>query len=212
MTFKNISLRNEEFWNTITHGIGALLSIPALVLMIYYSSVGGSLTAILSSIAFGLGLIFLYTASTFYHAAKNPRKKLKLRLFDHLCIYLLIAGTYTPVMLVGLKGVMGWTMFGIVWGMVVLGFVFKLSPLRKNKKLSLILYAAMGWMAIVAIKPLIEQLSVAALIYLALGGLAYTVGIYFYANNKIKFNHLIWHLFVMAGSISHFIGVFFYIL
>jgi len=212
MIFKRKYITTEEFWNTVTHGFGAVLSVAALVLLLIYSVVSGSAIAVFSSLAFGLGLVLLYSASTVYHAVTDPKKKKILQKFDHLCIYLLIAGTYTPVMLLGLKGVWGWTMFGIIWGLVIIGFVFKFSPLRKNEKLSLILYALMGWMAVIAIKPLFENLSTAALVHLGLGGLAYTVGIYFFANHKIKFNHLIWHVFVLAGSIFHFIGVFFYIL
>ncbi|MFA7447734.1 MAG: hemolysin III family protein [Weeksellaceae bacterium] len=212
MMFKTIDFRNEEVWNTITHGIGAVLSVVALVLMVVYSILSGSLTAILSSVIFGFGLISLYTASTLYHAAKNPRRKYILQKVDHLCIYLLIAGTYTPVMLVGLKGSWGWIMFSSIWGLTLLGFVFKFSPLQKNQRLSLILYALMGWFAIFALKPLLESLPNEALLLLGSGGLAYTIGIYFFVNHRIRFNHLIWHLFVLAGSALHFFAIFLYIL
>lgn len=212
MMFKTIDFRNEEVWNTITHGIGAVLSVVALVLMVVYSVMSDSLTAILSSVIFGFGLISLYTASTLYHAAKNPRRKYILQKVDHLCIYLLIAGTYTPVMLVGLKGSWGWIMFSSIWGLTLLGFVFKFSPLQKNQRLSLILYALMGWFAIFALKPLLESLPNEALLLLGSGGLAYTMGIYFFVNHRIQFNHLIWHLFVLAGSTLHFFAIFLYIL
>lgn len=212
MMFKSIDFRNEEVWNTITHGIGAVLSVVALVLMVVYSVMSDSLTAILSSVIFGFGLISLYTASTLYHAAKNPRRKNILQKVDHLCIYLLIAGTYSPVMLIGLKGSWGWIMFSAIWGLTVLGFVFKFSPLQKNQRLSLILYALMGWFAIFALKPLLESLPNEALILLGSGGLTYTMGIYFFVNHRIRFNHLIWHLFVLAGSTIHFFAIFLYIL
>lgn len=212
MMFKSIDFRNEEVWNTITHGIGAVLSVVALVLMVVYSVMSDSLTAILSSVIFGFGLISLYTASTLYHAAKNPRRKNILQKVDHLCIYLLIAGTYSPVMLIGLKGSWGWIMFSAIWGLTVLGFVFKFSPLQKNQRLSLILYALMGWFAIFALKPLLESLPNEALILLGSGGLTYTMGIYFFVNHRIRFNHLIWHLFVLAGSTLHFFAIFLYIL
>ncbi len=212
MIFKQINFKSEEVWNTITHGLGAVLSVTALILMLVYSIVRGSYLEIISSLIFGMALIFLYTASTLYHAASTEKMKTKLRRYDHLCIYLLIAGTYTPVMLVGLKGIWGWVMFVSVWALAVIGFIFKFSKFKYNEKISLSLYAIMGWLAVVAIKPLLENLSFNALIYLGLGGLAYTVGIYFYANHKIKFNHLIWHLFVMAGSAFHFTGIFGYIL
>lgn len=212
MMFKSIDFRNEEVWNTITHGIGAVLSVVAMVLMVVYSVMSDSLTAILSSVIFGFGLISLYTASTLYHAAKNPRRKNILQKVDHLCIYLLIAGTYSPVMLIGLKGSWGWIMFSAIWGLTVLGFVFKFSPLQKNQRLSLILYALMGWFAIFALKPLLESLPNEALILLGSGGLTYTMGIYFFVNHRIRFNHLIWHLFVLAGSTLHFFAIFLYIL
>lgn len=212
MMFKSIDFRNEEVWNTITHGIGAVLSVVAMVLMVVYSVMSDSLTAILSSVIFGFGLISLYTASTLYHAAKNPRRKNILQKVDHLCIYLLIAGTYSPVMLMGLKGSWGWIMFSAIWGLTLLGFVFKFSPLQKNQRLSLILYALMGWFAIFALKPLLESLPNEALLLLGSGGLAYTIGIYFFVNHRIRFNHLIWHLFVLAGSALHFFAIFLYIL
>lgn len=212
MIFKSIDFRHEEVWNTITHGIGVILAVIATVFMLTYSVINGSALEILSSLIFGIGLISLYLASTFYHAARNPRKKYYLNKLDHLCIYLLIAGTYTPIMLVGLKGTWGWAMFISIWALVILGFIFKFSHLRKNEKISLSLYAGMGWLAIIAIKPLWDNLSAEALTYIGLGGLAYTIGIYFFVNDRIKFNHLIWHLFVLAGSAFHFSAVYFYIL
>lgn len=203
--------KDEEFWNTLTHGFGALLSIAALVALIL-AAVKGSLLDVISATVFGASMLLLYTASTFYHAARNPEHKSILQRFDHLCIYLLIAGTYTPILLIGLKGMWGWTIFGIVWGLAALGFVFKLSKLRKYKKASLIFYLLMGWMAIIAVKPLVEQLSTKALIWIALGGVFYTVGTWFFVREKKKYNHTIWHLFVLAGSGSHFLAIFLYIL
>lgn len=209
---KYIRFQNEELWNTLTHGIGTLLAVAALVLMVVYSSLYGGALEIICSIVFGLSLTFQYAASTFYHAATNPRKKYFLKRIDHLCIYLLIAGTYTPVMLIGLQGAWGWAMFAAIWALVILGFVFKFSPLRKSKKLSLSLYALMGWLVVIAVKPMVASLSSEALWYIALGGLAYTIGIVFYANKRIPFNHAIWHLWVLAGSILHFLAIFWYVL
>lgn len=199
----------EEFWNTLTHGIGALLSIPALILMIIYSNTS---LAVITSTVFGLALIILYTASTLYHATRHPKRKEIFHRIDHLAIYLLIAGTYTPISLVGLGGFWGWTLFGIIWGFVVIGFFFKFSSLRYNKKLSLTLYVIMGSISILVAKPLIDNLSPNALIYLLVGILLYSVGIYFYVNRKIKYHHAIWHLFVLGGSTMHFVCVFFFIL
>lgn len=212
MTFKTLDLRNEEFWNALTHGTGAVLALIALVFLVVNASLNGSAIDILSAAVFGTSLVLLYLASTFYHATKNRRKKFHLRKADHLCIYLLIAGTYTPVTLVGMKGAWGWAVFGIIWGLVLLGFIFKFSRLRKSEKLSLSLYALMGWLIIIALKPLVESLTVGALVMMGIGGLFYTVGIFFYVKDKIPYNHAIWHLFVLAGSAFHFFGIYNYIL
>lgn len=212
MPFKNINYRNEEFWNVLTHGLGAVLSFIGLFILIHKASLGSSKMEMICAVIFGLSMVILYSASTIYHAVSNEKRKLIFQKLDHLCIYILIAGTYTPIALLGLKGAWGWSIFGSIWAMAALGFVFKFSPLRKSEKLSLILYAAMGWLIVIAIKPLITNLSSDALLYMGLGGLFYTVGIYFYANEKIPFNHAIWHLFVLAGSAFHYFGILFFVL
>ncbi len=200
--------RQEELLNVLTHGLGAVLSVIALVLLIVYTSLKGNLLNVAVGIVFGLSLVLLYSASTIYHAVvKLSHKKLWKRI-DHLSIYILIAGTYTPVMLVGLKGIWGWTIFSLIWLLVVVGFAFKFSKYRYNEKLSLGLYAIMGWLCIVAIKPIMEHLSTNALLFIALGGICYTVGIYFYAKDHKRYYHPIWHLFVLGGSIFHFFAVF----
>lgn len=204
--------KKEELYNVITHGFGAILSVVALVLMIIYSVISGSSIAIACSLVFGLSLITLYLSSTIYHAVYKLRWKKICQRIDHLSIYILIAGTYTPIALLGLKGVWGWTMFGCAWGLALIGFIFKFSPLRRNEKISLSLYAIMGWMCILAIKPMIENLSTGALTCIILGGLFYTFGIYFYAKDRKPFYHPIWHLFVLGGSVMHFCAVFFFIL
>lgn len=207
-----INYKNEEFWNTLTHGVGTILAIVGLVLMLVYSSIYGGALEIVCSAVFGLSLVFQYAASTFYHATINARKKFYLKKVDHLCIYLLIAGTYTPVLLIGLQGIWGWSMFAAIWALVVLGFVFKFSAWRKSQKISLTLYALMGWLIVIAAKPMLSSLSAEALWYIVLGGLAYTIGIVFYAVKKIPYNHAIWHLFVLAGSLFHFLAIFWYVL
>jgi hemolysin III len=199
----------EEFWNTLTHGVGILLSITALVMMVLSADSG---LAVVSTAIFGVTLVLLYTASTLYHANRDEKRKKVLKRIDHLSIYLLIAGTYTPVCLLGLQGAWGWTIFGLIWGLVLLGFIFKFSSWRDNKKLSLLLYGTMGWLIVIAIKPMLDSLSTDALIYLLLGGLLYTTGIYFYANKGVKYYHAIWHLFVLGGSVMHFLSVFLFIL
>jgi hemolysin III len=199
----------EEFWNTLTHGVGILLSITALVMMVLSADSG---LAVVSTAIFGVTLVLLYTASTLYHANRDEKRKKVLKRIDHLSIYLLIAGTYTPVCLLGLQGAWGWTIFGLIWGLVLLGFIFKFSSWRDNKKLSLLLYGTMGWLIVIAIKPMLDSLSTDALLYLLLGGLLYTTGIYFYANKGVKYYHAIWHLFVLGGSVMHFLSVFLFIL
>lgn len=205
---KNYYYQNEEFWNTFTHAVGVLLSVAALVLLVVYSTDKVSLA---SGLVFGISLIVLYTASTVYHWITHPKWKKIFQKIDHLSIYILIAGTYTPVCLLGIKGAWGWMVFGIAWVLALIGFVFKFSPLQKYEKLSLILYVAMGWMAVIAIKPLIENVDPYALMLILFGGLSYTFGIYFFANERIPFNHSIWHLFVIGGSLLHFFAIFFYV-
>ena len=165
-----------------------------------------------ASLVFGVSLVLLYSASTIYHAVYSLKWKRIFQKIDHLCIYVLIAGTYTPIALLGLKGAWGWSIFGIIWGFAIAGFIFKFSPLRRSEKLSLALYAIMGWLIIIAIKPLIENLAAGALYYLLGGGLCYTIGIYFFAKEKIPYNHTIWHLFVLSGSALHFFGIFLYLI
>ncbi|WP_313600018.1 PAQR family membrane homeostasis protein TrhA [Epilithonimonas vandammei] len=193
-------------------GLGVILPVVALILMIYYSAISGSGIAIASSLVFGISLILLYSASTVYHAVYKLKWKRICQKIDHLSIYLLIAGTYTPIALLGLKGAWGWSMFGVIWGMALIGLIFKFSPLRSNEKISLSLYPLMGWAAIIAIKPMIENLSTSSLTLIILGGLYYTLWIYFYAKDRKPFYHPIWHLFVLGGSIMHFCAVFFFIL
>ena len=193
-------------------GLGVILPVVALILMIYYSAISGSGIAIASSLVFGISLILLYSASTVYHAVYKLKWKKICQRIDHLSIYLLIAGTYTPIALLGLKGAWGWSMFGVIWGMALIGFIFKFSPMRNNEKISLSLYALMGWAAIIAIKPMIENLSTGALTLIIIGGLCYTLGIYFYAKDRKPFYHPIWHLFVLGGSITLFCAVFYFIL
>ena len=204
--------KREEFWNTLTHGLGAVLAVAALVLLVIFSAYNGSAMHLAVSIVFGISLVLLYSASTIYHAVVKLKWKRFFRLIDHLSIYILIAGTYTPFALLGLKGTWGWTIFGLIWAFVIVGFIFKFSPLRRSEKLSLSLYAIMGWLIIIAIKPLLANVPSPALWYLLGGGLCYTFGIYFYAKEKIPYNHAIWHVFVLGGSTLHFLGVFLYLI
>jgi hemolysin III len=204
--------RKEEFYNTITHGIGAVLSVVALGLMLAFSIPTGEKMTIAVSVVFGISLVALYTASTCYHAMTTLRWKRFFKRVDHLCIYILIAGTYTPVALLGLKGAWGWWVFGLIWTLVVAGFFFKFSKLRYSKKLSLSLYLLMGWLIVAAIRPMLDSLSLSMLLFVLAGGACYTFGTFFYARERIPYSHAIWHVFVMGGSAFHFYAIFHYLI
>ncbi|RLD80405.1 MAG: hemolysin D [Bacteroidetes bacterium] len=201
----------EELLNTISHGIGLILSVPALILLIVYANIEGNIWHIVSFSIYGCSLILLYLASTLYHAAKKPELKQKLNIFDHSAIYVLIAGTYTPFALVTLNGFWGWLIFGIVWSIALIGLVLKLFYIGKYRKLSTLAYVLMGWVVIIAIKPLIDNLSTEGLFWLFIGGVFYTVGAILYLIKKLPYNHAIFHVFVLLGSLSHFFSVFYYV-
>jgi hemolysin III len=201
----------EEILNSVTHGAGALISIAGLVLLIVFSSIYGQATHIVSCTIYGTTLVLLYTASTLYHGFQKPNIKHVFKILDHSCIYILIAGTYTPFMLVTVRGALGWTIFGIVWGLTILGIVFKAFFVNRFKIVSTIAYILMGWLVILAIKPLFQALPGGGIFWLVSGGLAYTIGTIFYAWKKLPFNHAIWHLFVLAGSVCHFFAIMFYV-
>lgn len=202
----------EETLNVITHGIGFVLSVVALVILIVYSSKYGTAKHITSFAIFGSSLVVLYAASTLYHYAKNPAIRHKLNILDHSAIYVLIAGTYTPFCLVVLKGWVGWTIFGISWGLALIGIIFKVFYFGKYDRISTIAYVLMGWVIVLAIKPLIDNFSTNGLIWLFCGGLAYTIGAILYSIKGIRFNHAIFHVFVLLGSFCHFMAVFLYVL
>ena len=202
----------EEMTNIISHAIGLILSIVALLLMLIRASESGNTLHIVSAAIFGVSLIALYAASTLYHSAKDPKVRSRLRINDHATIYILIAGTYTPFTLITLNGWVGWTIFGVSWGMAIAGLILKLFFTGKYNVLSTLMYVLMGWIIIFAIKPLINSLSSEGLFWLVAGGVAYTTGAVIYSIKKIKFNHATFHLFVLLGSFCHFISVYFYVL
>jgi hemolysin III len=204
--------RSEEATNIITHAVGFFLGIAALVLMVVRASLHGDAWHIVGASIFGAGLVILYAASTIYHSVRGVKARKVFRVIDHATIYVLIAATYTPFALVTLNGWVGWTIFGIVWGLAVTGIVLKVFFTGRAEVLLTLMYIAMGWMIIFAAKPLVENLSVAGLTWLVAGGVAYTVGAVFYGINKLKFNHAIFHLFVLLGSICHFVTVYSYVL
>jgi hemolysin III len=201
----------EEIFNSITHGTGAVISVAGLILLVVFSSIYGQTTHVVSCTIFGITLVLLYTASTLYHSFRRPELKHIFRIIDHSCIYVLIAGTYTPFMLVTVKGILGWTIFAIVWSLTFLGIIFKVFFIHRFKILSPLAYIAMGWLVILAIKPLFQSLPGEGIAWLVSGGLAYTLGTIFYAWKTLPFNHAIWHMFVLAGSVCHFITVLFYV-
>ena len=202
----------EEKTNIISHAIGLILSVVALLLMLVRANGSGNILYIVSAGIFGLSMIALYSASTLYHSAKDPKVRARLRINDHATIYILIAGTYTPFTLITLNGWVGWTVFGVSWGMAISGVILKLFFTGRFNVLSTLMYVFMGWIVIFAIKPLVNNLSPEGLFWLIAGGVAYTTGAVIYSVEKIKFNHAIFHLLVLLGSFCHFISVYFYVL
>lgn len=202
----------EEIANSITHGIGAALATAALTILVVFAALKGDAWRVVSFAIYGASLVIMYTSSTLYHAFTHKGAKRYFRIMDHSSIFLLIAGTYTPITLLPLRDTdWGWTMFGLIWGMAILGILFKTFFYGKLEKLSVVFYVLMGWLAIIAIKPMIANLPTGLLIWIAIGGLFYTLGIIFYAWTKLPYSHSIWHLFVLGGSISHFFGILLYL-
>lgn len=201
----------EEIANSITSGVGTALSIVGLLVLVFYAAQVGTVWHIVGVSIFGASLILSHLASTLYHAIAPPRAKRVLQVFDHLAIYILIAGTYTPFTLVNLRGAWGWWLLGLVWCLALLGVVIKLTSLDRIKGLSTGFYLAMGWISIMAIKPVIEHVAFGGLMLLLAGGLAYTFGVIFYAWRSMPYNHMIWHLFIIAGGAFHFLAVLFYV-
>lgn len=202
----------EEIWHAITHGFGLLLSVSALTMLLVFASQSGDGAKIASAIVFGISLILMYGASTLYHAILAPKIKAILQQLDHCAIYILIAGTYTPISLLGLKGNIGWWIFGVAWGIAFFGITLKVTYPRRFTRFSLFLYALLGWMVIVVAQPLWESLDGLTLSLLVSGGLVYTIGILFYIWDGLYLNHAIWHFFVLGGSILHFFVVLLLIL
>lgn len=202
----------EEVAHALTHGIGAIASIVGLVFMVVWALQYGDAWHVVSASIYGASLILLYTASTLYHSFPWPRVKAIFQKMDHAAIYFLIAGTYTPFALINLRGAWGWTLLGVVWSIAIIGVVLEISLRQRKKWLSLSLYLGLGWMAVVAIKPMLDNVESGGLWLLLAGGLAYSFGVIFYVWKSLRFHHAIWHLFVLAGSILHFFSIFYYVL
>ncbi|MCF6757777.1 hemolysin III family protein [Pseudomonas balearica] len=201
-----------ERFNAWTHLVGALLACLGAIWLLVLAALDGSPLKIVSVAIYGLSLILLYSISTLYHSLRG-RAKVVMRKLDHLSIYLLIAGSYTPFCLVTLAGAWGWTLFGIVWGLAVIGMLQEIKPRSEARVLSLVIYAVMGWIVLVAVKPLFAALGGAGFAWLLAGGICYTVGIVFFVfDDRFRHWHGIWHIFVMVGSLLHFIAILFYVL
>ena len=203
--------KTEEKLNVISHFIGLVLSIVATILLVLKAIRKDDALYVISFTVFGVSLMTLYTASTIYHASKEPNLRKKLNIFDHAAIFLLIAGSYTPFVLITLKGVVGWWIFGITWFIAISGIILKLFYTGKYDKLSTAMYISMGWIIVFAIKPLLENLAPQGLKWLFAGGVFYTIGAILYSIPKLKYNHAIFHLFVLLGSFSHFMAVYFWV-
>lgn len=203
--------RGEEIAAAVTHGIGTALALAGLALVVSGAARSGSARHVLSTAIYGSTLVFLYLASTLYHAVQQPRAKRVLKILDHVGIYLLIAGTYTPFTLVTLRGAWGWSIFGVIWGLALLGVALEAFWLFRPKWSSALVYVAMGWIIVIAMRPLMANLPGPGLALLFAGGLAYTLGTVFYVWKSVRYMHAVWHAWVLAGSACHFLAVLFYV-
>ncbi len=202
---------NEEIANAVTHGLGLLASLAALPVLVTTAVMRGDDAAgVAGATVFGTALLLLYLASTVYHALPASRAKRAFQLLDHVAIYLLIAGTYTPFTLGALRGAWGWSLFGVVWGLALAGIAFELLAGTRFQRLSTALYLLKGWLVLIAVVPLVERVPAAGLVWLLIGGLLYTVGVWFFVQDHRRYRHAIWHLFVLGGSTCHFFAVLWY--
>ena len=197
----------EEIANSVTHGIGVALAVAGMTVLVVLSVIYGDAWRVVSFIIYGSSLIILYSASTLYHSVQHPKTKKVLRTLDHTSIYVLIAGTYTPFLLIGVRGVLGWTLLAIVWAMAVAGIIWKIFFLGRLEVLATIMYIFMGWIGVIAFRQLLINIPPHGVTMLFAGGIVYTLGVIFYAWEKLPYNHAIWHLFVLGGSICHFFAM-----
>lgn len=204
--------KKEEIAHAITHGIGALLSIAALILLIVYASINGNLLHTVSASVFGSSMLFMYVCSTVVHSLPEGKWKDIFQIFDHSSIYLFIAGSYTPLLLIILRGEIGWILFGIVWGIALFGVAFKIFFVKKFVMMSTLLYILMGWVIVFAWGPFTKAFDQNGLILLIIGGVFYTIGAIFYVWRGFRYHHAVWHLFVLAGSAFHFFTIFYYVI
>ena len=201
----------EEIANAVTHGIGTGLSVAGLTLLVVLAILHGDVSRIVSFSIYGSSLIILYLASTLYHSFQNPPVKQVFRIIDHASIYLLIAGTYTPFLLLCMRGAWRWALLGVVWGLALVGIGFKAFFTNRFRKVSVLAYILMGWLCVIALREMLATIPSGGLILLVVGGVIYTVGIIFYVWKRVPYNHAIWHLFVMGGSICHYLAILLYL-
>ncbi|WP_077532362.1 PAQR family membrane homeostasis protein TrhA [Massiliimalia massiliensis] len=201
----------EEIANSVTHGLGSLLSIAGCAVIIVFAALTGDPFKIVSAAIFSAGLIIMFTMSTLYHSLTNEKAKFVFRVFDHTSIFILIAATYTPLTLVSLRGWIGWTIFGVVWGSAIVGIILNAVSVERFKVLSMVCYIASGWCVIAAIVPLTQRMESMGVALLVLGGIAYTGGLFFYRKKEIRYMHSVWHLFVLAGAVFHYFCILFYV-
>ncbi|MEO8809430.1 MAG: hemolysin III family protein [Rhodanobacter sp.] len=202
----------DELASSVIHGIGIVLSIAGLAVLVAFAALHGSALAVVACAVFGSSLVLLYTASTLYHSIPVPAAKPALRALDHIAIYVLIAGTYTPFTLIALPGAWGKSLFVTVWALALAGSALELGLFKRYHKLAVVLYVGMGWIGMVAFEPLSKHLQVGGTALLLAGGLAYTLGVPFYLWRKLPYHHTLWHVFVLAGSVLHFLAVLLYVI
>ena len=200
----------EEVANSISHGLGLLLALVALPILVLTAIEVGNVSFLVGVSVFGGTMVLLYLASTLYHSITHETAKQLFRVFDHTAIFLLIAGTYTPFALGVLRGPWGWSLLAIVWTLAIIGITLKIRKRTRHSRISIVLYVIMGWLAVVAVKPIVMLIPVPGILLILAGGLAYTGGLAFFAAQRIRYNHFIWHLFVMAGTVCHFFAVLWY--
>ena len=204
---KRRRLSGEEIANSVTHGVGLVLSIAGFAVLLALAVLRGTAWDIVACSVYGVSLVCLYAASTLYHVALSPRWKRGLKVLDHSAIYLLIAGTYTPFLLLNLRGAWGWSLFGVIWGLAFAGILFKLWFVNHFAHVSTGVYVAMGWLVVIAAKPVLAHVPLATLAWLVAGGVLYSLGVVFYAWKRLPYSHAVWHLFVLGGSVCHYFAV-----
>jgi len=199
----------EELANGVSHALGLLASLAAAPILLIAAARGGGWT-VLGAAVFATSMVCLYLASTLYHSLRGPRAKNFFRVLDHAAIFILIAGTYTPFTLGALRGPWGWTLLGLIWTMAAIGLILTATPATRHSRASLILYVAMGWLALIAMRPILLHVPLPGILWIGTGGVAYTGGLLFYGMHRLRYHHLVWHLFVIAGTVCHFFAVLWY--